>query len=845
MTVRRELRDSWVLRTDDGEVAAAVPGTVHTDLLRAGRIPDPYLGRNETDLEWIGHRDWSYETTFEWQPSTDGQVDLACDGLDTVAAVELNGNLVARTYNMHRRYRFPVAAHLRPGANRLRVTFRSAIAYAQEQRAALGELPGPGSATPYPFNMIRKMACNFGWDWGPALVTAGIWRPVRLESWHTARLAEVRPAVTVEDGDGVVRLTVVVQRAGPGTELRMVARIAEVVETTTVPPGTDTVTLRLRVPSPDLWWPHGHGDQPRYGLDVTLAPAVPADADADAGAAGDAATLDTWTGAVGFRSVRLDTTPDDTGSAFTLVINDVPLFARGANWIPDDCFPSRVGPARYRERIAQAKAANVNLLRVWGGGIYESGDFYDACDEAGILVWQDFLFACAGYPEEEPLGGEVAAEARDAVSRLIRHPSLVLWNGNNENYMGWHEWGWPAVVGDRTWGHGYYSRVLPEIVASLDGSRPYWPGSPYSGTPERPSGLDGYGCKHIWDVWNRADYTVYRDYVPRFVSEFGWQAPPTWATVDSSLSDRDPTLTDASSTDTSLTPESPAVLHHQKAIDGNGKLARGLAPHFPAPTTMDNWLYLNQLNQARAIALGVEHFRAHRGTCMGTVVWQLNDCWPATSWAAIDGYGRRKPLWYALRRAYDQQLVTVQPTPDGLSAVLVNDGVEAVRQPLTVRRYDVAGTVLAEWGTTAEAPGGGTAWLPLPAELSTAGDPAREFIVVDPTGIHRAAGARRAMWFFVPDKYFAYPTPAYSADVDTSGRVPVIRITAHTFLRDLAVFADRVEPGASVDDMLVTLVPGEHAELRLSSRDPAAFRGIDLVPPVLRCANDAVLAERG
>ncbi len=498
----------------------------------------------------------------------------------------------------------------------------------------------------------------------------------------------------------------------------------------------------------------------------------------------------------------------------------MPVFARGANWIPDDCFPSRIDAARYRARLLQARDAHIDLLRVWGGGLYEQDEFYAAADELGILVWQDFLFACASYPEESPLAEEVEAEARENVARLMPHPSLVLWNGNNENIWGYFDWGWQAKLDDRTWGKGYYLDVLPRAVAETDPTRPYWPGSPYSGSFDIHPNDDDHGCKHIWDVWNQRDYTGYRDYVPRFVAEFGFQGPPTWATLTRAVHDEP------------LAADSPGVLSHQKATDGNLKLARGLEPHFDEPTSVTDWHWLTQLNQARALTYGIEHFRSHRGRCMGTVIWQLNDCWPVTSWAAVDGDARPKPLWYALRRVYDPRLLTVQPRDGALEVVAVNDGAEAWPAEVVVERRTFAGEVFAHWTTKLEVPGRDVGSVRVPVDVATTTDPTTEVLVV-------SAGDRRTTWYFGEDKELSYPTPEIDVNVVANGDVAEVSVTARSFVRDLALFADRIDPAASVDDMLVTLMPGESHTFRITglSRTPS----VDEVraAPVLRCANDA------
>jgi beta-mannosidase len=469
----RALHDGWLLsssalcpvRGGGGEVGglagvpATVPGCVHTDLLAAGLIEDPYTDDNEQKVDWIGRTDWVYQATFHARPDAD-RVDLVCAGLDTVATVELNGVELGRTANMHRSYRFDARPALRPGPNTLRIRFDSAYRYAEAQQDRLGDRP---NAYPQPFNFIRKMACAFGWDWGPTLVTAGIWQDIGLHCWSVARLAEVRPQVTVRDGVGRVDVHVTLDRDsdGPVTVVAAVGGREAVARIS----GREAV-LSLTVEDPELWWPRGYGGQPRYDLDITVSDSY--------------GKLDVWSRRIGFRTVRLDT----RDGAFTVVVNDRPVFVRGVNWIPDDVFVTRVDRDRLARRLTQACEANVNFVRVWGGGRYESEDFYDLADEYGLLVQQDFAFACAAYPEEEPFATEVAAEARENVVRLSPHPSLVLWTGNNENIRGHQDWGWAQALGERTWGAGYYFDLLPVIVSEVDPGRPYWPGSPWSGTWE-------------------------------------------------------------------------------------------------------------------------------------------------------------------------------------------------------------------------------------------------------------------------------------------------------------------------------------------------------------------------
>ncbi|PUB20817.1 beta-mannosidase [Promicromonospora sp. AC04] len=844
---RRELHEGWTVRAVGGpvaehvrvvEVPASVPGSIHTDLLGAGLIPDPYLDDHESLVAWVSRCDWEYRTTFPWSaqdtPGADHH-DLVFDGLDTVATVLLNGTEVAQTRNQHRTYRVPVADLLEEGDNELVVSFASPVRYADRESLALSYLP---HVNKHPFNAIRKAACNFGWDWGIDAATVGIWRPVRLESWHTARLASVRPLATADLAGGTTadggaastgRLAVhldierhaatgpleaTVLLRGHGTEHRATASLE---------PGASTAVVHLEVHDAALWWPRGHGDQPLYDVEVTIA-------------APGGEPLDQWAGRTGFRSVRLDMVPDEHGTSFTIVVNDQPVWVKGANWIPDDVFFHRVDRARYAQRIAQAEQANINLLRVWGGGIYESNDFFDLCDERGILTWQDFAFACAAYSEDEALRSEVDAEARDNVARLAAHPSLVLWNGSNENIWGIKAWGWEKRLDGKNWGLGYYTELLPSVLAELNETRPYTPSSPWSGSLRVPANDPDHGSMHSWEVWNREDWTRYRDTVPRFMAEFGWQGPPTWSTLTRAISD-DP-----------LTPESPGMLVHQKAANGNDKLTDGLVAHLPLPDDMDDWHWAMSWNQATAVQVGVEHLRSWSPMCSGSIVWQLNDCWPVTSWAAVDGGGRAKPLLYALRHAYADRLLTVQPRTvgtgaqdgieeDGRSLVVavVNDSPDAWAGGLVVRRSRYDGTQLAQTTLSVKVGPRGTSTVTVPDDVAEAVDPASEILIA-------TLGDATAVWYYAEPRDSALADPDLQVEVTTTDDGARVHVTAGALVRGLALLADKVHPGAVVDDMLVDLLPGESVTFHVTSPeplDPAALVG----PLVLRSVNQLVVGK--
>jgi len=855
----QQLHEGWTVTATGGpapaevlgrRVPAKVPGCVSTDLMAAGFLPDPYIGANEERHAWVGRTSWRYEATFEAKAPAPGErVDLVFEGLDTVATVKLNGTVVGQAANMHRSYRFDATGAMVAGSNVVSVDFEAPLSYAEAMSDRLGPRP---HVQEHPYNAIRKMACNFGWDWGPDLPTVGIWRPVRLERWRVARIASVRPLVSVglpangrgltggrlagrpvvspaapagtpassagapwadasapRRAPGSVDFHVQLERAELEVTLELKVRVGDWEATASVAAGETTAVVRLEVPEVELWWPAGYGPQPLYAAEVVLE-------------SGTGDSLGSWCKEIGFRSVELDTADDERGCRVGFVVNGRAVQVRGANWIPDDCFPARVGPERYRRRLEEARAANMNLLRVWGGGIYEAEAFYRAADELGLLVWQDFCFACAAYAEEEPLRAEVEAEAREALTRLAVHPSLAVWCGGNENLWGYEDWGWKDKLSGRTWGAGYYYELLPALVRELDPTRPYMAGTPWSFGHNAHPNDPRYGSCHVWDVWNQRDYAAYRDWQPQFVSEFGFQGPPAWSSLERALGQGE------------MRKGSPVLAAHEKAADGIAKLDRWLALHFPEPANFADWHWAASLNQARAVALAVEYWRSLDPPCRGTVVWQLNDCWPVLSWAAVDGDGRKKPLWYALRRVYADRLLTVQPggQPGALEVVAVNDSLEPWRVELSVTREGFDGAVLAKSTATMSAVPGQRARVALGPELAVPANPAQEVLVV-------AAGGHRALWWWAEDKDLALPDPQLQVEVEAAGDGYDVVLSASTLQRDVALLVDRAGPGAEVDDMLVTLLAGETHRFHVSSPEPFDPETLK-APPVLRSANQLV-----
>jgi beta-mannosidase len=830
--LRTELRTGWTVQAIGGDRSglvrgsypAEVPGCVHTDLMAAGVIPDPYLDGNEAALRWMHAIDWRYVAVLNsddlaLQPAGPGErVDLIFDGIDTIGTVRLGGGAetveLGRTYNMHRSYRFDISPHLTGDSLELEVDLHSATRYAEAERRRLGDRP---SAYPSaPFNFIRKMACSFGWDWGPDLRTAGLWKPVRLERWSVARLAQVVPLVTLDStGTGRVELRIQLERLDSKAPLTLAVEILGQRAERYVDAGATIATLVIDVPDAPVWWPVGYGTQPLADLSLTLIT--------------DDQELDRWQRQIGFRTVELDTSPDGIGTRFTFSINGRPVFVKGVNWIPDDHFLTRITAERIERRLDQAVAANINMLRVWGGGIYESDNFYRACDERGLLVWQDFLLACAAYPEESPLWEEMEAEAHENVVRLTPHPSLVLFNGGNENLWGHEDWGWKERLDGRTWGVRYATELFPKIVTELDPTRPYSDNSPYSpgADAERVHPNDpNHGTHHQWEVWNRIDYTAYRSEIPRFCSEFGFQALPGWRTLIDWVH-----AVDGGPLDAAHDPKNDAnFLLHQKAVDGNDKLDRGLAPHLGVPESFADWHWATQLNQARAVVYAIDHYRRWWPRTAGAIVWQLNDCWPVTSWAAIDSEQRAKPLWHALRRAFTPRHLVFTNETGVVSAVLLNDTDEPWHGALALSRERLDGFTLANLTVEVSVEPRTVTPIALTDEISKPDDPTAEIVVArikDLTRVHT----------FVEDIELALEPDPLQVEVIETEDGYAVTATASSLAYDLALLVDQAAGDATVDDALITLTAGQSKTFHVwtTARDigEALTR-----PPVLRSAND-------
>ena len=644
MLTTLDLGGQWQVREAGARksVPATVPGSIHTDLLAAGRIPDPFYRDNESRVQWLQDRDWVYAREFTVPAELLGRdrVLLRCEGLDTLAAIRVNGRLVGRTDNMFRTWEFDVKRLLRPGRNAIEVRFDSTVPYMarRQQRRPLPQWRGPEKPLAGS-NYLRKEQCNYGWDWGPHLVTCGLWRPIRLVAFDAARIADVQISQDHTRPGAVglaVRVEAEVVRREQLHALVTVWHKGRFLAEAQAPLERGCAQVRLVVGSPRLWWPSGMGAQPLYEVKVLLR-------------GGQWQSLDTAARRIGLRTLRLVRSKDRIGETFHFEVNGVPFFAKGANWIPADVFAARVTPELLRRLLADAAAANMNMLRVWGGGIYEEDAFYDLCDELGLCVWQDFAFACATYPSfDRAWMGSVRAEAADNVRRLRHHACLALWCGNNEIEQG--------LVGQRwtrsqmSWAdYGkLFDRLLKHVCAELDPGRDYWPASPHSPRGDRAEANDPrWGDAHLWRVWHgREPFEWYRAQPHRFVSEFGFQSFPEPKTVRAYTLPADRNVT------------SLVMEHHQRNRVGNALIMTYMLDWFKLPGDFEMTLWLSQVLQGLGMKYAVEGWRRNMPVTMGALYWQLNDCWPVASWSSIDSAGRPKALQYLARRFYAPLLVT-------------------------------------------------------------------------------------------------------------------------------------------------------------------------------------------
>jgi len=729
----------------EGWLTANVPGTVQQDLLAAGKIPDPFYGLNEREVQWVGEQDWLYRGNFDLPPdfAASDPTQLYFEGLDTFATVWLNGEKILVSENMFVPHRIDVGTLLKATANELHILFESAVRRGRELEAKFGKLSA-WNGDPYRV-YVRKAQYHFGWDWGPCLITCGVWRGVRLES-SPVRIAELDCSIEVDESLERATLTAKVvveatQTQDIAVQLRLLGPMGEELETVETALVENTLKHTFIINQPQLWWPRGYGSQPQYKVEATL---LYKDSE-----------VDRVEKKVGLRRLELVQEPieGETGTSFYFKINNTPIFCGGVNWIPADSFTPRIPAERYQKLLELAADGNMVMLRVWGGGIYEEDIFYDLCDELGLLVWQDFMFACGIYPALDWFQQSVKAEVTATLKRLRHHPSLVLWSGNNEDYMIANSIkAYDATFeGDFTQtsfpARQIYERLLPQLCAELDPARPYWPGSPYGGLDASSQTV---GDRHTWDVWHgqMLDYHEYPRFEGRFVSEFGMQAMPDLATVA------------AFAPPAERYPGSRTFDFHNKATDGFRRLAAYLSDNLPVTPALEDFIYATQLIQSEALVCALRGWRRRWGgpgkyAVGGALIWQINDCYPVTSWAIVDYYLRLKPAYYTVKRELAPITVGLWRSSDNKAALWgVNGTLEKVEAELVLQALTLTGEkVWEEKRALILNPNQAT-------ELSTIPFNPEEGIVVGATLYRNQQIIGRATLWPEPFKYFEFSDPA-------------------------------------------------------------------------------------
>lgn len=746
------LSNSWLFRQHGAKewMKATVPGTVHTDLLANKKIPNPFLERNELEVQWVDTVNWEYQTTFTYQKSEKvKKAFLRFEGLDTYARVYLNDSLLLTTDNMFRHWEVDCTKVLKKGNNTLSIQFSSAVTRGKEEAKKLSyTLPGDEKV------FTRKAGYHYGWDWGPRFVTCGIWQPVKLLLQNGILDVTDHHILQQELGDQYATLQLN-STISPQQFTDITIRVFDHATNLLVGSSQHAIknksilTTIITIPKPKRWWCNGQGDPHLYTLRIEVENKTSVD---------KIITLKK----IGLRTIELVQEPDSIGKSFYFKLNGKAIFMKGANYIPPDNFLPRVTPSDYQRVVKSAKDANMNMLRVWGGGVYADDAFYEACDEQGILVWQDFMFACVMYPGDTSFIENVRIEAEQQIQRLRHHASLAMWCGNNEVSEAWHNWGWQKQYNyskkdSTTIWHDYlrlFEEVLPKTVSQLDPSRPYWPSSPQHGWGRKESMQEG--DSHYWGIWwGLQSFDVYNKKVGRFMSEYGFQGMPSALLFEKITGEKEMSL------------QSPVVLHHQKHPTGFQTIDHSLQQSYNKPQTFEDYRYVSQLVQAEGMKMAIEAHRRNQPYCMGTLYWQLNDCWPVTSWSSIDSYGTPKAAHFSITKAFEPIITSITSTKSSYEIFVVSD--HPATLTLTTRLYSLKGeTVWTDQKeiTFTEGGGGGSQKILIldSAQLLKGSNPAEVFLHTTVSSSDQRV--HENYFYFVPIKEVLLQKPSITWTLD-------------------------------------------------------------------------------
>ena len=831
-----DLDAGWRVRIAPSEAAAhpqvsdwmpaAVPGAVQTDLMALNKLPDPYIGDNEAKVQWVGLSDWQYQTEIDVSPETlrRDHLDLVFEGLDTFAEVKVNGTSVLKADNMFRTWRVPVKGVIHAGKNTIEVDLASPLKTMMPKVAAMpyvmpgaydsafGDEPLGRNSSTY----VRKAGYQYGWDWGPRVVALGIWKPVELEAYDRARLDDFHVTqVHLDDqvaaldasfdiaSDRVQPASVTVDITGPDGSHQTVTQDASLFA------GTTPVTVPLTIANPKRWWPVGYGRPDLYTVTATVRQG--------------GEVIGTMTRRIGLRTAEIRRDPDQWGRSFELVINGVPVFAKGANMIPFDVFPARVTAAQQDQILQSAVDANMNILRIWGGGTYQDDHVYDKADELGLMVWQDFMFGGAIIPYDRDFRENTRIEAVEQVKRLRNHPSIILWAGNNEVQTDWENWGAGTEAVKATLSPQERDKVVTGMVRMFDQvlrgavdlnapGTPYWASTP-STDYDGPADQDTDGDRHYWSVWGGKPVEEYLNVTPRFMSEYGLQSFPVMQTIKAFAGQASTYLAD-------LQPDSRVMRAHQKYDKGNGnkRLLLYINNNYGQPKDFGSFVYLSQIMQAEGIELAATHLRAAMPRSMGSMYWQINDVWPGASWASIDYFGRWKALQYHAKRFYAPVIVTALRKDKVTAFNLVSDEGAPRIFDYRLRVMDIDGKVLSQ--TTRSVTVAARTSLKLDAtddaDLLKGAAPERTYAVADL--LDHGTRVSRAISYFVSSKGLALRDPKIRTDVKAVPGGYALTLSSQTLARQVWIDFGAID--ARLSDNAFDLLPDEPVTVTFTSPKP-------------------------
>lgn len=818
----KEINSNWTFNEVDGSHSgkATVPGTIHTDLLANNLIEDPFYRVNEKELQWIDKSDWEYETVFEINLAVfkKSKIEIEFQGLDTYADVFLNDELVLKADNMFRTWKIDIKKKAILGNNKLKVVLYSPTNKGLELLKNHYPLPAindqsenGGMGVNKVSIFTRKAGYHYGWDWGPRLVTSGIWKSVKLRAWDLVELEDVfieQPSVTAEKAQLRASINTNVEKEFKGEIKVSNAETGEeyAISQVDFSSNASSISIPFEIENPKLWWSNGLGEPNLYEFKIELLDQTGNE-------------IESRNVVTGLRSIKLVREKDAVGESFMFELNGVPVFIKGANYIPNDNFVTRVTDEDYQKVIQDALDANMNMLRVWGGGIYEYDKFYELCDEKGLLVWQDFMFACSMYPGDEAFLENIKQEAIDNVIRLRNHPSIAVWCGNNEINAAWSHyseggWGWKEEYEEeqreeiqKTYLEIFH-KILPEVVTKYTDGDDYWPSSPQAGfEPEKHAGYENTsGDMHYWGVWHgKHPFEDFEKYKTRFMSEYGFQSFPDFETVKKYALPEDYDI------------ESEVMSSHQRSGIGNLRIKEYMSWDYNVPTDFEDFLYMSQVLQARGVKMAIE---AHRGSmpyCMGSMYWQINDCWPVASWSSTDYYHKWKALHYTVKKAYEPILLTVKSVENKIIVKGVSDVLKDIKGTLKLTLLDFNGNAIKS----------------ISEEVILVQNTSTKIFEIKKNEILNGANANDVvlkvelfdeeellsnnLYYFVKPKDLKLENPAIVTELIVENGIQFLKITSDKLVKDL--YINFKNQKVFISDNYFDLLPNEPRLLELISED--------------------------